>query len=147
MTADSATGVAIPPAPVAEFVAATAPHGIDPDAVVRLVGRGDGLTPLGDDVLCGWLATHRAAGATTPDVDDAVRRTAHRTTLLSATLLDCALYGEVLPEHAAWLRALGTPEEPARAADLIRVGASSGAGLLAGSRLALAQLTSGALAA
>ena len=147
MTADSATGVAIPPAPVAEFVAATAPHGIDPDAVVRLVGRGDGLTPLGDDVLCGWLATHRAAGAATPDVDDAVRRTAHRTTLLSATLLDCALHGEVLPEHAAWLRALGTPDEPAQAADLIRVGASSGAGLLAGSRLALARLTSGALAA
>jgi len=38
------------------------------------VGRGGGLTPLGDDVLVGWLALHRAVGVSTPDVDDAVRR-------------------------------------------------------------------------
>ena len=37
-----------------------------------LLGRGDGLTPLGDDVLCGWLALHRAAGVATPEVDEAV---------------------------------------------------------------------------
>jgi hypothetical protein len=147
MTAGSTTGVATPPAPVVEFVDSLAPHGIDPDAVGRLVGRGDGLTPLGDDVLCGWLATCRAAGVDTAEVDDAVRNALPRTTLLSATLLDCALHGEVLPEHAAWLSALGTPAEPARATALMRVGASSGAGLLAGSRLALDQLTTGALAA
>jgi hypothetical protein len=146
-TAGSATRGAIPPALVVEFVASAAPSGIDPDAVARLVGRGDGLTPLGDDVLCGWLAVHRAAGATTSVVDEAVRRNAHRTTLLSATLLDCAMNGEVLPEFAAWLASLGTADEPACAAALLRVGASSGAGLLAGARLALDRLTRGELAA
>ncbi len=147
-TAGSATDAAIPPALVVELVAAAAPGGIDADAVAGLVGRGDGLTPLGDDVLCGWIATHRAAGVETPDVDRAVRRHAHRTTLLSATLLDCALHGEVLPEHGAWIAALGTDTEPTRAADLMRVGASSGAGLLAGSRMALDALTTqGVLAA
>ena len=115
-----------------------------PGALVRrlpaLVGRGDGLTPLGDDVLCGWLAAHRAAGVATPDVDAAVRALLPRTTLLSATLLDCALHGEVLPEFAAYLAALGTPAEPGRAAALAAVGHTSGAGLLHGARLALAAL-------
>ena len=41
--------------------------------VAALVGRGDGLTPYGDDVLCGWLAVHRAAGVATPEVDATVR--------------------------------------------------------------------------
>ena len=43
----------------------------------------------------------------------AVRAVLDRTTLLSATLLDCALHGEVLPEFAAYLAALGTPAEDA----------------------------------
>ena len=76
--------------------------------VASLVGRGDGLTPYGDDVLCGWLAVHRAAGIATPEVDTAVRGLWDRTTLLSATLLDCAMHGEVIPEFAAWVAALGT---------------------------------------
>jgi len=149
-TAGSAIGAAIPPALVVELVALatpTGPSGIGPGAVPRLVGRGDGLTPLGDDVLCGWLATTRAAGVATPEVDAAVREHAHRTTLLSATLLDCAMHGEVLPEFGAWLSSLGTADEPSRATQLLRVGASSGAGLLAGARLALDQLREGTLAA
>nr|WP_253945199.1 DUF2877 domain-containing protein [Nocardioides sp. zg-DK7169] len=105
-----------------------------------MVGVGDGLTPYGDDVLCGWLAAHRAAGVATPEVDDAVRALAHRTTLLSATLLDCAVRGEVLPEFAAWLRALGTPGEPAAAATLASIGHTSGLGLLRGARRALTAL-------
>jgi hypothetical protein len=126
---------------VAEFVAVRAPHGVDPDAVPRLVGAGDGLTPLGDDVLCGWLAAHRALGVPTPEVDAAVRAHADRTTLLSATLLDCALEGEVLPELGAWLAALATPAQlPAAADALLAVGASSGAGLLTGAQLALESL-------
>ena len=102
--------------------------------------RRPGLTPLGDDVLCGWIATHRAAGVPTPEVDRAVRAGLHRTTLLSATLLDCALHGEVLPELGRFLRAVGTAAEPGRAADLRAVGGTSGAGLLLGARLALDDL-------
>ena len=106
--------------------------------VAALVGRGDGLTPYGDDVLCGWLAVHRSAGLATPEVDAAVRALADRTTLLSATLLDCAVHGEVIPEFAAWVGALGTALEGTRAATLARVGHTSGRGLLEGATRAMA---------
>lgn len=116
------------------------PAPLTTEEVRALVGAGDGLTPYGDDQLCGWLAVHRAAGIATPEVDAAVRALAYRTTLLSATLLDCALHGEVLPEFAAWLQVVGTPAERGRAAALAAIGHTSGRGLLAGGRLALAGL-------
>ncbi len=108
-----------------------------PGDIGRMVGRGDGLTPYDDDVLCGWFAVHRAAGVATPEVDAAVRARLGSTTLLSATLLDCAMHGEVIPEFAAWLAA---PDDPARAAALAAVGHSSGRGLLQGGRAVLDQL-------
>jgi len=138
-TASSVAAVPVPPAAVAGLVGPV-PTTITATDVARIIGRGDGLTPLGDDVLCGWLAIHRAAGVATPDVDAAVRVNADRTTLLSATLLDCALHGEVLPEFAAYVLSLGTPDEPATAARLASVGHTSGAGLLHGARLALSAL-------
>jgi hypothetical protein len=117
------------------------PLAADPwSRVARLLGAGDGLTPYGDDVLCGWLAIHRAAGVATPAVDAAVRGLLHRTTLLSATLLDCALHGEVLPEFSDWVSALGTPRELVAAGALEAVGHTSGRGLLAGARQGLAEL-------
>jgi len=112
------------------------PGSVRPLDVAALVGCGPGLTPYGDDVVCGWLAAHRAAGRATPEADAAVREAAARTTVLSATLLDCALRGEVLPELARWLTAAGTPDEPAAERALLAVGATSGAGLLEGARAA-----------
>jgi Protein of unknown function (DUF2877) len=102
--------------------------------VASLIGRGDGLTPYGDDVVCGWLAVTRAAGIETPEVDAAVRRLTATTTLLSATLLDCAMHGEALPEFAAWLGGTG----PVEAVE--RIGHSSGRGLVEGAKLALSGL-------
>lgn len=139
---------ATPPATVAGLAAALTPgltpglprHPDDVGAVAGLLGLGEGLTPLGDDLLCGWIATQRALGIATDAVDAEVRRLLPRTTRLSATLLECALAGETVPEHAAWLRALGTDDEPARAAALTAIGATSGSGLLHGSRVALDQL-------
>ncbi len=122
------------------------PRHIDPAVVVQLVGRGDGLTPYGDDVLCGWLAAHRAAGVTTPAVDDAVRRSLPRTTTLSATLLECALEGEVADLLADYLRALGTPAAPTARAALATLGHSSGAGLAQGVDLGVDAVTRVAVA-
>ena len=66
----------------------------------------------------------------------AVRRRLAVTTLLSATLLDCAIRGEVLPQLAA-----GSPTPTDTTTDaLLAVGATSGAGLLAGAGLALASI-------
>ena len=134
-TASPATEAATPQAVVVGLV----PR-FDAATVSRLLGRGPGLTPLGDDVICGWIATHRAAGVPTPEIDAAVRAGLPRTTLLSATLLDCALHGEVLPELGRFLEAVGTHAEPDRAAELRAVGATSGAGLLMGANLALDDL-------
>ena len=78
------------------------------------MGAGDGLTPYGDDVLCGWLAVHRASGRATDAVDAEVRDLLHRTTSLSAALLECAMHGEVIPEFAAYVAALDTPREDDR---------------------------------
>ncbi|WP_343906095.1 DUF2877 domain-containing protein [Nocardioides aquiterrae] len=112
-----------------------------PGDVDRMVGHGDGLTPYDDDVLCGWFAAHRALGVATPDVDAAVRARLDRTTLLSATLLDCAMHGEAIPEFTTWLAA---PADPTRTAALAAVGHSSGRGLLQGGRFALDHLRSAA---
>ncbi len=111
------------------------------DQLVSKIGLGPGLTPEADDVLCGWLAIHRAAGVATPELDAKVLAALGRTTLLSATLLECAVHGEVIPEFAAYVAALGTPREAERAASLSRIGHTSGSALLRGARLALAHLT------
>ncbi len=157
-TASSATVTATPPAQVAEFVRgflrrADELDGLDDHRMAELapalVGAGPGLTPLGDDLLCGWLAAHRAAGRATPATDAVLdllvgsgrRLEGPATTLLSATLLDCARHGEVLPELGSWLGALGTPEEGARLARLQTIGSTSGAGLAEGARLALLSLS------
>jgi hypothetical protein len=103
-----------------------------------LVGSGAGLTPYGDDVLCGYLAAHRAADRPTDDLDAEVTRLLPRTTVLSATLLECAMRGEVLPEVADLLDAWGTDRAADAETALLRVGSSSGAGLLEGARWALA---------
>jgi hypothetical protein len=131
-----------PAGPVLRCEPASLVGSLEAPDVATLVGRGDGLTPYGDDVLCGWLAVHRAAGVPTPEVDAAVLALAPTTTLLSATLLDCAMHGEVIPEFAAWLAALRTEAERAAAEALSRVGHTSGRGLLEGARRALAALES-----
>jgi hypothetical protein len=123
------------------------------DAVPALLGRGSGLTPLGDDVLAGWVATHVAAGATgdgadrgdgAADVLDAVQEHAHAmTTLLSATLLDCAARGDVLPQYRRLLLDLVTSHGEGvgeSVGTLVRVGHTSGAGLTLGTVLALRHL-------
>lgn len=122
------------------------PSTIDADVLRRLVGHGGGLTPLGDDVLCGWLAVLRATGRLDAATADVVRAALPRTTVLSATLLDCALDGEVLPEFATYLTALGTPAESAAARALAGIGHTSGAGLLFGARHALTTLAQEAAA-
>jgi hypothetical protein len=116
------------------------PPRIDAAILRRLVGNGGGLTPLGDDVLCGWLAVLVATDRLTDAVARTARAALDRTTLLSATLVECALHGEVLPEFAAYLGSLGTPAEAEATRTLTRIGHTSGAGLWWGARHALTTL-------
>lgn len=109
----------------------------DPAAAPALLGRGSGLTPLGDDVLCGWLACTPGPSRVATETE---RLAPHRTTVLSTTLLDCARHGETLPEFVRLTEGLdrGT-EDQCRAAleDLLAVGHTSGAGLALGCLVAL----------
>jgi hypothetical protein len=107
-------------------------------AVAQLAGRGDGLTPTGDDVLAGYAAWRWAAGAplTVP---------AQRCAPLGREYLRCAERGE-LPETAARVLAAiraGEPRAAARrAGGLAGWGATSGAALLWGMAAGAAQTSS-----
>jgi hypothetical protein len=108
-------------------------------AALELLGRGDGLTPSGDDVLAGWLVTRHATGRPSGPVADVVRAQASsRTTALSASLLRRAIVGEAIPQCRDLLLALhsGTGIDAALAA-LVAVGHTSGAALAAGISLGL----------
>jgi hypothetical protein len=109
----------------------------DPEAAGWLAGRGDGLTPAGDDVLAGFAAGLAATGRRlelTPPVE-------RRASPLGLAYLRCARRGE-LPERAgALLRAVvaGDPVAAARRARLLATwGGSSGFALFWGMDVALA---------
>lgn len=111
------------------------------DALMRTLGRGSGLTPFGDDVVCGMIAILIAGADPCADglCEQAVALAPQRTTSLSTTLLRRAALGEALPAFADVVTAL--VENPnnaaARISQLLRIGHSSGAGMLLGLHLAL----------
>jgi hypothetical protein len=107
----------------------------------HLLGRGEGLTPAGDDLLLGWLLSlNRWREALTPDLDlqplnRAILTAAYeKTTTLSANLLACAAEGEADERLINVLDAIigiGVQHaEPLRIANLIKPmlswGSSSG---------------------
>jgi len=107
------------------------------DEALGVIGLGPGLTPAGDDVVAGALATLALGGR----LDDALRTAieAHassRTTALSAALLGAAGKGQVIPQAATLLSVVsaGSPVGQLRsaAAELFSVGATSGHDLCAG---------------
>jgi hypothetical protein len=111
----------------------------DAAAVYPLLGRGTGLTPAGDDLVAGALASLRALGSPAADqLGAAVRALAPAaTTRLSAALLEAADVGALVPEAAGVLRAVAGGGDIETAADgLVALGHTSGwhlaAGLLVG---------------
>ncbi|MFE9101505.1 DUF2877 domain-containing protein [Actinomadura geliboluensis] len=128
------------------------------EAAERIVGLGPGLTPSGDDILCGVLVSLRLVGGAVRHGDAAVRLAdwlgaavtadaGTRTTALAATLLHCAAAGGAGAEVAAVLRFVAGHEPPGGAGQgavrrLLSIGHTSGTdlahGVLAGCRAALA---------
>ena len=102
----------------------------------RLVGRGGGLTPAGDDVLAGFLVAAHAYGFPAPGIRDLATSGA-RTTRLAAALLRYAARGESIPELTRFLVALGDGVDVVAATDeLLRIGHSSGTSLAMGALVA-----------
>lgn len=101
------------------------------------LGRGDGLTPYGDDVICGAIVTLHAAGhPAARRLSAAVLQTdlEHATTATSAGLLRYAAEGFGIDQLASYLRALGgrCDDSVKEANKLQDIGHSSGRGLLEG---------------
>jgi hypothetical protein len=125
-----AAGLEVVPPPPADLAAGLEALAIGDltGAVARLAGRGEGLTPAGDDVLAGYAAWRWAQNVP-------VALSAEACAPLGREYLRCAERGE-LPEPAARvLEAIraGDPQAAARRArGLAEWGASSGAALLWG---------------
>lgn len=133
------------------------PHGDEPAAEVvdtcdaggvvraaqRLLGKGPGLTPYGDDLLSGFVSGWRYAASCLGEpqrcapLDEArphvLAAARERTTLLSSTLLRHAWCGEVARPVAALLRSLAGRGDPAMALRATTaIGHSSGRALAIG---------------
>ncbi|MFM9370721.1 DUF2877 domain-containing protein [Streptomyces sp. Da 82-17] len=105
-------------------------------AAYRLLGLGPGLTPSGDDFLCGLLLAAHVAPAPPPWLAPLARlaRDAEgRTSLVSASLLRHAADGHCVAQAARVLRAAGAGDDLAPPLNaLLAVGHSSGGDLLHG---------------
>lgn len=117
-------------------------------AAVRLVGLGRGLTPSGDDYLCGFfsaLLAARRAGIALPMPPEAVAGAVlaaapARTSPISGAYLAAALGGQYCTVYAASAAAcLGTGDFAPFADTALKMGASSGTDTLCGA-LAAAKL-------
>jgi hypothetical protein len=127
---------------VADLVLALSTGAPVEPAVARLLGRGPGLTPTGDDVLAGALVSLTALGAPAASaLASAVLAAAPTaTTVVSVALLRHAARGECIPQLADLLTAVahGAPPPSRAAGALLAVGHCSGAGLLHGVLVGLA---------
>jgi hypothetical protein len=109
------------------------------ELAARLGGRGPGLTPEGDDVIAGALLATRAAHG--PAGEPALRAVAAsvRTTEVAAAFLAWAARGQCIEPAHDWLLAPDAVARERAERRLVAVGASSGAALLTGLRLATGQ--------
>jgi hypothetical protein len=102
-------------------------------AVTGLIGAGAGLTPSGDDALCGVLLGLRAVGAADAHrrVAEAVRTRTRGTTSLSASLLVAAIEGYAVPDVVRLVTLVTAPTAgsggPTDAPDFARSGSPTGA--------------------
>jgi Protein of unknown function (DUF2877) len=118
-------------------------------AVATLLGRGPGLTPAGDDLLCGMLAGAHAfghpLGAMPQALTEQLASRPRATTSLSRQLLLSALDGEGIDQLGDLATALCLPDPVAvraAVAALARVGHSSGLALGRGLLLVAEQVAS-----
>ena len=113
-----------------------------------LMGLGPGLTPSGDDVLCGLAAglsvLERRSGRHAASCGEALAvltacvesEARHRTTLLSSTLLRCAVRGIATAPLLEVLATMGSGERMRGVEDVLMIGHSSGSDMLTGALMA-----------
>lgn len=108
----------------------------DPRGLDDLVGWGQGLTPTGDDVICGVLLALVATERLEPvHALDLLGGRGQRTTSLSARMLLCATRGLAVPQVVALVDALlapGSRPTTSQVRAVHAIGHSSGRDLCAG---------------
>jgi len=112
-----------------------------------LVGLGSGLTPSGDDFLCGFAAsivwTVRSGSGNENilgKIEKAIKKHSRATNLLSSQLLEHALRGEVDERVERFLKAMfGESDENLRflTEQVVRIGETSGVDMLLGLMLGM----------
>lgn len=117
----------------------------DPGAVTELLGVGQGVSSLGDDMLAGFLAIAVAIRhPLLPQVRSEVALNAFdRTTTIGASLLACAARGEAVPEFRSLVTGVATqnPDVVAQSLDLmLDIGGQAGAGFVVGAMQAFASV-------
>jgi hypothetical protein len=113
------------------------------EGVTLLLGRGQGLTPSGDDALAGILLVAHAVGGAEA-LAAVVRSRLASTTAVSAALLDAAADGYAAPDVVALVDAALTGDDSTIARTLpavLAIGHTSGADLVAGIAGALHHVT------
>lgn len=122
------------------------------DAALLLLGLGPGLTPSGDDLLCGVLAGLHVLGTRRPQHNAWAERigailreivegpSPTRTTALSRTLLHWAARGVTAEPLHDVLCTLGSGTKVRGLSELLGIGHHSGADMLAGALLAAGAL-------
>jgi len=112
-----------------------------PLPVSQLIGRGPGLTPAGDDLLCGVLAGARMFGCSVSrlsrEIEQQLQDRPLATTSLSRALLLRATAGEGLPELSAFGSAMiDSAGLPHAVTQLATIGHSTGVALAVGTLVA-----------
>lgn len=113
-------------------------------AITRLIGRGPGLTPSGDDVLLGWALALRSCGSDAVPANRIAARSYGKTTDVSIAYAEALCAGWVNPVYADLLRAGSARDAAAfdRAVGLIRtIGHTSGCDGLMGLALGFSYVT------
>lgn len=127
-------------APRARVTSWEGPFGPSPK-IEALMGRGEGLTPEGDDVIAGWLIMARAIQHPEfEEICDRVRQlSSARTTSFSAALLDCAASGYGVAPLVDYVQSHLTFSGEVRPARirLLEVGHTSGRALALGVDMAV----------
>lgn len=105
---------------------------VDGDWIGERIGRGEGLTPEGDDEICGALLVAHAVG----EQSLAAPATAQlaRTTALSASLIEAAAQGYGVPALVSFVDAVlaGDPEAGGLREQVLAIGHTSGEALVRG---------------
>lgn len=118
-----------------DFTGAQSKEGDRNDFLQGLLGRGAGLTPAGDDFICGYLlACFYLCGCPAEIVQGVLAKARSKTTSLSANLIECAAQGtadERLLKALRYIAEGGVCQAEIRE-ELLSYGSSSGVDNLAG---------------